>query len=102
MRIKLAIVVTEVRALNWGNFRHPRADRSRDKTMIAKCAVSRIDPHPSSTGQENVDPGVQTALRSSVLNVYVKFAKISAHHPHGQTNRPQDCRAKQRGIPASA
>ena len=102
MRIKLAVMFTEVRALNRRNIRHPRTDGSRDKTMIAKCAVGRIDPYPSSAGKENINPGMQTALRSSILDINVELAKESAHHPHGQADLPQDRRAKQRRIPAGA
>ena len=102
MRIKLAVMLTEVRTLNRGNIRHSRTDGGRNETMIAKCAVCRIDPYPSGTGKENINPGMQTALRSSILNINVKLAKETAHHPDGQTDLPQDRRAKQRGIPAGA
>src|SRR5258705_13011397 len=102
MQTKFAMMFAEIRALDRSNIRHASADSGRDKTMIAKSTVGRVNPDPSGARKKNIHPGVETALRSPILNINVEFTKETAHHSDGQADLPQHRRAKQRSIPAGA
>jgi hypothetical protein len=64
--------------------------RRRDKPVIAKVPVCRINPNPTRTREIDFDPRVQTTLRAPIFDIHVKFAEKSADHPDGQTDFPQN------------
>src|ERR1700754_2660798 len=102
MRIELAMMFTKVRSLDRSDIRHSGAYSSGNEAMITKCSIGRIDSHPAGAGKKNINPCVQTTLRSPVLDVHMEFAEKTAHPPDRQADLTEDGRAKERGIPAGA
>src|SRR5580704_1310406 len=96
------LFLPEIAAFDRRNIRERNPDRGRNEPMIAKGAVGGVNTDPTGARQEDLDPGVESAIRPAIGNIQLEIAKKSADESHRESLFSHDGGAEQRGITARA
>src|SRR5260370_32286372 len=91
------LFLPEIAAFDRRNVVKRDPDCGRNKPMIAKRAVGGVNTHPTGARQEDLDPGVESAIRPAIGNIHMEIAKKSPDYSHRESSFSNDGRVEQGG-----